>query len=109
MRDKFCKFGFCEIPEQARVTWRFDYLLALNDAKKKGLELPTTFNFSGEFKYNSVEEFLDHLKPLVQAKKDELDKSEFHKHEINSDVFLEREDDVKLGEVGETVEDGKLI
>ena len=75
----------------------------MNDAKKKGLELPKTFDFSGEFKYNSVEEFLDHLKPLIQAKKDELDKSEFHKHEINSDVVLELEDDAKLGEAGETV------
>jgi hypothetical protein len=77
LRDKFEKFGFTDIPLGAQGTWREGYIQALLDAKKEGRSLDFAYNFVDTFTPSSPEEFLQHLKPLVESKMAELKASSF--------------------------------
>lgn len=63
----------------AQGTWREGYINALEDAKKNGRELPITFEFTNTYVPASAEDFIQHLKPLLEAKRAELEQSEFFK------------------------------
>jgi sugar/nucleoside kinase (ribokinase family) len=79
IRDKFEKFGFTDCPLGAQGTWREGYIAALIEAKKNDQPLPVTWDFANVFVPASPEEFMNHIKPLVEKKMKELEASDFFK------------------------------